>query len=307
MTMIYFQNTTDFHVNGPTAVTLGKFDGVHLGHQKLFDLITSKQKTGLTGVVFTLNPGNKKLILTEDEQTRVIEDLGVDCLIRCPFVPEISGMSPDDFVREVLVGRLHARYIAVGTDFRFGFRRAGDAAFLKSCESKYGFQVCVIQKETCRGREISSTYVREALSGGEMELVRELTGRYFFVQGDVVHGRHLGTSMGMPTANLRVSSQQMLPPDGVYISRTAFGDRRPCLYEGVTNIGVKPTVGSFERGIETYLFTKEPDLYGYTLRTELLHYMRAEQKFQNLEQLVKQIQDDIGQAKNWFERQGRIN
>lgn len=148
--MIYFHGTTDFRLDGKSAVTLGKFDGVHRGHQKLMLKILDKKHEGLLSTVFAINGREKYLILTREEQRELLENMGADVLIDCPFVPEIYTMTPEEFVQGILINRLHAAYIAVGTDFHFGHNRAGSAQFLKENEERFGFQVDIVEKEIGR-------------------------------------------------------------------------------------------------------------------------------------------------------------
>lgn len=295
--MIYFKGTTDFIINGPCAITLGKFDGVHRGHQLLMNRVLGYEKQGALSCVFTLNPNQESLILTEKEQKDVIAGLGISALVKCPFVPEISTMTPDQFVRKVLLARLHARYVIVGTDFCFGYRRAGNAQFLKDRQDEYGFRVEIIEKACFQGREISSTFVREAMEKGDMELVENLLGRPYQVGGIIVHGQHLGTKMGMPTVNVIPGREKLLPVNGVYYSVSKIGDKT---YRGVTNVGMKPTVGGTYRGVETYLFDCSEDLYGKEIQTELKHFERPEHRFENITQLRNQIQRDILRGREYF-------
>ncbi|MCD8015429.1 MAG: bifunctional riboflavin kinase/FMN adenylyltransferase [Lachnospiraceae bacterium] len=227
--MIYIQNTTDFYsamrlcesapANQPlSAVTLGKFDGLHRGHQKLLNRILQLQSDGYYGIVFSIAPEDRTALFTPEEKRHFLESYGVDCMIRCPFVPDILGMEPEAFIAEVLCRQLRAKYIVVGTDFRFGFQRKGDAAFLKKMQKKYNFTLIVEEKECYEGREISSTYIREALASADMELVRTLMGHWFPVEGTVLHGHQLGRKIGMPTINIRPDGYKLLPPPGVYYS-----------------------------------------------------------------------------------------
>ena len=295
--MKYFHGTTDFFAEGPTAVTLGKFDGVHLGHQKLMRHIKELEKEGVSSVCFALNGNEGSFLMTHNEQRRLVEELGISCLISCPFVPEIFTMSPEQFVEEILVKRLHARSIAVGTDFCFGYRRSGNAAYLKSLEQRYGFRVDILEKERLGEREISSTYVREALEQGNMELVTRLLGRPFLVEGTVLHGRKLGRTLGFPTINLIPSAQKLLPPNGVYATRTSIAGK---IYPGITNIGCKPTVSGNFRGVETYLFDLDMDLYGAQVWTQIHTFERREQKFSSVEELKAQVQKDIAFGREYF-------
>lgn len=295
--MEVFQGTTDFYIDGISAVTLGKFDGVHLGHQKLIRRIRALEDMGARSVVFALNARAGAQLFTPEEQKDVVERLGVSCLIQCPFVPKISGMGPEDFVEEILVRRLHAKYIVVGCDFRFGHQRKGDTEMLKRLGKLHGFAVEVMEKETYGEREISSTYVREALGAGRMDLVRELLGRPFAVKGVVRHGRRIGRTLGMPTVNLIPPEEKLLPPNGVYATKTCIDG---CFYQGITNIGCKPTVDGSFRGVETYLFDVDMDLYGKEIVTELYSFERPEQKFPSLEALKNQMHRDISFGKEYF-------
>lgn len=296
--MKYFHGTTDFYIEGDTAVTLGKFDGVHRGHQKLMRHIKElEKKQNVSSVCFTLNAKNGPLLLTKEEQKHVVGQMGISYFIDCPFVPEISGMSPRQFVEEILVKRLHAKYITVGTDFRFGHKRAGDVELLKELQSEYGFQVDSLEKEVYQGREISSTYIRETLEQGDMGLAAVLLGRPYSVSGQVQHGRRIGRTLGMPTVNLIPPAEKQLPPNGVYVSKT-WVEGTP--YPGVTNIGYKPTVGENFRGVETYLFDVDMDLYGADILTELYCFERPEQKFASLEELKAQMHRDISFGKEYF-------
>lgn len=296
--MKYFHGIADLLIDGETAVTLGKFDGVHRGHQKLMRHIKELEKEKkVSSVCFALNAHKGPLLLTKGEQKQVVEQMGISHFVDCPFVPEISGMSPKQFVEEILVKRLHARYIVVGTDFHFGYKRAGDVALLKSMQETYGFEVHSLEKERYQDRVISSSYIRETLEKGDMELAAILLGRPFRVSGRVLHGRRIGRTLGMPTVNLIPPVEKQLPPNGVYASKT-WVEGTP--YPGVTNIGYKPTVGEAFRGVETFLFDVDLDLYGAEIETELYCYERPEQKFASLEELKAQMHRDISFGKEYF-------
>ncbi|MCD7815003.1 MAG: bifunctional riboflavin kinase/FMN adenylyltransferase [Lachnospiraceae bacterium] len=222
--MRYIHDTTDFYIEeNPgtaqgTAITLGKFDGLHRGHQKLLHEILRLQKAGYYGIVFAIAPENRTVLFTPEEKRHMLEAQGIDCMIRCPFVPEILGMEPETFISEVLCRQLRAKQIVVGTDFRFGFQRSGDVATLKALQKKYGYTLTVVEKECYGDREISSTYIREALAGADMELVHDLMGDWYPVEGTILHGHQLGRTIGMPTINLRPDEYKLLPPPGVYYS-----------------------------------------------------------------------------------------
>ncbi|MDO4522669.1 MAG: bifunctional riboflavin kinase/FAD synthetase [Eubacteriales bacterium] len=296
--MKYLEGFMDFHMDRDTAVTLGKFDGLHRGHQQLIRRVCGKEQEGLASMVITIWPDPKaNALLTLGEKKERLRELGVSWWIDCPFLPEISHMSPEAFVQEILIERLRAKYIAVGRDFRFGYQRQGDCELLKRLQKKLGFELEIVEKETCNGREISSTYVKEALEQGEMELVQELLGYPYSIQGEVLHGRRIGRTLGMPTTNLIPSVRKLLPPNGVYATKTLWNGK---WYPGVTNIGYKPTIGEMFRGVETYLFDFDNDLYGQMIEVQLYGFERPEQKFDSIEILKEQMQRDIEFGKEYF-------
>lgn len=302
--MNYVTGTTTFHIEASCAVSLGKFDGLHRGHQKLIGRVLSKKQQGLTAAIFTFEKNPTRMlsglsgqnIMTNEERRRLLEDAGVDHLLECPFVPEFSHMEPEVFIKEVLAGQLHAAFVAVGEDFRFGYQRRGDVRMLKTLGTQYGFQVEVVKKEMSHGRDISSTYVREALHEGNIPLANELLGYRYFVSGEVLHGRQIGRTLGLPTTNLLPPEEKLLPPNGVYLTKTTLEDED---YYGITNIGYKPTVGGeTHKGVETFLFDYNGDLYGRKLTVEFLEYERPEQKFKSLEELKARILSDVHWGKS---------
>lgn len=303
--MKYITNTLDFVLQKRSIITLGKFDGLHRGHQKLLNRVKALKKAGFDTGIFTfdvspvmrLSDPSFKVILTNEERRCVAEKLGVDCLVECPFVPEIMHMKADDFIREVLVNQLKAAYVIVGPDFRFGYKREGTADLLIEKSNQYGYQVEVLDKLLDGQREISSTYIREEISAGRMEKANELLGYPFFVEGEIIHGRHLGRTIGIPTINQRPCAQKLLPPFGVYASITEI-DGEP--YFGISNIGIKPTVGDKSPGVETYLFDVNKQLYGKNAHVSLYHFIRPEYKFNALSQLQHQIKKDEVVCRKFF-------
>lgn len=296
--MEIFKNTTEFQIEEPTAISLGKFDGLHQGHQLLVDRILKKKKEGLASLIFTFDFGERPVLTLKEERRELLRREHVDYLVECPFVPALSHMEPEDFVQEVLKKRLHAKYLAVGTDFRFGYQRKGDYHLLQEMSESCGFQVEVVDKACWRGREISSTFIREELEQGHMELVNQLLGYAYSVTGEVLHGRQIGRTLGMPTTNLLPKEQKLLPPNGVYATRTVIAGE---VFEGITNIGYKPTVGGESRkGVETYLFDLDRNLYGEIIQVQFYGYERPERKFPALEALKAQIESDVAWGKEYF-------
>ncbi len=174
--MTEIHDTIDFRSPSPSVVTLGKFDGLHRGHQKLIREVLRLQDLGYYGIAFVIAPESGPTLLSPEEKRAMLEAYGIDCMIRCPYVPEILSLEPETFVSGVLVEQLKARYVVVGTDFRFGHKRSGDVELLKRLQGKYGFRLIVMEKECHEGREISSTYVKEALARGDTALASQLLG-----------------------------------------------------------------------------------------------------------------------------------
>lgn len=300
MSMKYSSGTIQFHIEEPTAVSLGKFDGLHRGHQLLLQRILAKKAEGLASVIFTFDFGRGEELMPGEERRRMLENRGVDYLLECPFIPEISHMEPEVFGQKVLVEQLHAKYLAVGRDFRFGYQRKGDYRLLQRMAHEWGFTVEVVEKAQYQGQDISSTYIRQALKQADLPLVNELLGYPYSVTGTVVHGRAMGRGMGIPTINLLPDERKLLPPNGVYATKSRVDGR---VYRGITNIGYKPTVGGErKKGIETYLFDVNEDLYEKDVAISFYAFEREEQKFHSLEELKRQMDQDVEWARRWFEQ-----
>lgn len=295
--MEYMQGPGGFYIDDDTAVTLGKFDGLHLGHQKLVSRIRELEKRNCKSVVFTLNPMEKGQILTDEERRRMAAKLGVDYLLDCPLTPEITHMGAEEFIEDILVRGLHARYLVVGCDFRFGYQRSGDFRLLQELQHRYGYTVEVLKKEQYHGRDISSTYIREELAAGHMETVGELLGYPFFVSGEVLHGQEPASGSRLSTVSLAASTRKLLPPEGVYITRTIIGK---VSFPGITNVGGSEKGRKSFRGVETYLFDFDRELLGETIEIQFLKWMRPEKSFSAREALHRQIDADISSGKEYF-------
>lgn len=295
--MEYLKIEKDFPRFTNSAVTLGKFDGMHKGHRKLVKKILEQKALGAQAVLFAFHVSSN-MILTGEERRGLLESLGVDVLLECPLDERMRHTKAENFVKEILVGDLQASYVAVGEDFRFGYERKGTPALLAELGKKYGFQVEVLPKEMDGRRKISSTYIREELNHGNMEKFAALMGMEFSVEGTVQHGRGLGRKMLLPTANLIPPKEKLMPPNGVYITVSRFGERE---YRGITNVGYKPTVGEKFLGVETYLFDCEENLYGQFCKVEFKHFQRPERKFASLELLKEQLLKDAQAGRVYFE------
>lgn len=303
--MKIIENTTEFHLERPSAVALGKFDGIHLGHRKLLNRVLEQKKRGLQAVVFTFDTsaafffgGDERELSVREEKRAAFAQMGIDVLIEFPLNPDTAATEPVTFVSRYLAEQMRTVYLCAGSDISFGKGGAGDYALLAAYAQDYGYQVELIEKVRVDGKEVSSTRVREAVRAGEMEAVTRMLGTPYSVKGKVLHGRQLGRTLGMPTANLLPDDGKLLPPNGVYYSRAHLGDR---VYRGITNIGCKPTV-SDERilGVETYLYDFAGEIYDREITVELLAFRRPERTFEGVEALRRQIEEDVAAGRNAF-------
>jgi riboflavin kinase/FMN adenylyltransferase len=304
-TMEYVAGNTDF-IYKNTAITLGKFDGLHLGHMELINRVVAFKQRGLTAVMFSflMHPGNLfsdkefELIYTEEEKVAKLNHSGIDVLISYPFTEKTRSMEPEDFIKDILVGQLDVKVIVVGKDFHFGYKAKGDVSLLKQYEEVYGYQVIAIEKRTWKRDVISSSAIRKAIKQGDIEAANAMLGTPYTLRGEVMHGRRIGRTIGMPTTNLMPPASKLLPPCGVYVSKTLIDGN---YHDGVTNIGYKPTVGEEKFiGAETFIFDFEGDLYGEMIEVELLFYMRPELKFDSLEELIIKMREDVIFAKKYL-------
>lgn len=309
--MLYYRGTKDISLNH-TVVALGKFDGLHRGHQILTDKLKAYGEKGYQTVVFTFDfhpmsllSGKKQpLIYTKEERRRIVEDLGIDVLIEYPFTQETAHMLPEDFIRDVLVRGIDARVIVVGNDFHFGYKRSGDVAFLKKHAGQYGYLVDNCEKLCVHGEEISSTMIRGFISQGDMEMVTELLGRPYEITGEVIPGKANGRTVGMPTANLAPDEGKLLPPEGVYASTIRVAGQNDQYY-ALTNIGRNPTVGDHnDLRVETHVIGFSGDLYGKKIAVSLYWHVRDEHKFNDLSEVKAQVEKDKEKAMAFFKSHG---
>lgn len=292
-------DSLDFQLNRETAVAIGKFDGVHVGHRRLLEEILEKKREGLEACVFTFDVspavvfglGDGKVLTTREEKRELFEKLGVDILVEFPMNHETASIPAEDFARRYLSAALCARFIAAGEDLSFGQYGKGDAQLLRRLSEELSFEVKTISKVKIEDTEVSSTYIRSMLEQGEMERVELFLGEPFSVQGTVRHGNHIGHTMGFPTINLYPVEEKLLPPFGVYRSKVRIGEN---MYQAISNIGKKPTIGGETKvGVETYLYDFDGDLYDRDAKVYLYHFMRPEKKFEGLYALKAQIARDV--------------
>ena len=262
---------------------------------------TSEQASDYPTVV-TFHPhpqefltGQPKQLLTPlNEKVLKIRALGIEQLVLLPFDRELAALSPDRFVASILVEKLHASRISVGEDFHFGQGRTGNAADLRAIAARFGVKVNIVPLQTCQGKRISSSAIRQALQQGNLQTANLLLGKPYRLIGTVVPGQKLGRTLGFPTANLQLPAEKFMPRWGVYAVRVLLSDcdRAPSVQLGVMNIGCRPTVSNTEPTVEVHLLDWSGDLYGKTLLVDLEQFLRPEQKFASIESLKSQIQAD---------------
>ena len=304
--MEYISGTTEFCLNKPSVISLGKFDGLHRGHELLIEYMLEKKQEGLTSVIFTFDipPKNlvqqdeAKVLTTNDEKMHIFERIGIDYLIECPFTQEFMCMEPFDFIQKI-IKELHVKAMVVGKDFHFGHNRSGDYHTLMNYAGELGYEVSVVDKMQYENRDISSTFIREEIMAGNIEKANDLLGYHYFVQGIVEHGKHLGGPvLGFPTVNLIPPANKLLPPFGVYVAEIVIDKT---IYRGIANVGCKPTIeGNHPIGVEMHIFDFDQNVYDKEVRVDFLKKVRPEQKFESIEYLKKQMQKDISFARKFL-------
>ena len=306
-------------VHGPTpssawrgcCISIGNFDGVHLGHMQLLHALGAmKKRFGCPGVVLTFHPhpaevlSNKRprRLLPIEDRARMLLARGADAVWIIPFSEEFGRQPADRFIREVLMEQLAVRGVVVGPDCRFGADRKGDSGLLKLHGEKVGFEVAVVPPLDVDGNRVSSTLVRNLLGEGSVEQAGKLLGRPYRTKGEVVRGMQVGTKLGFPTANLELGDDVLLPARGIYLIRVRLGERpgaSPAL-AGVANVGTRPTVDDGALLVEAHLFDVDRPLYGEHVTLEFLKRVRDELRFDSLEELKEAIARDVRFARDWF-------
>lgn len=283
-------------LTSPTAVALGRFDGVHLAHTAVIKSAVQKEE-GLTSAVFTFcdNPNKEasQVLCTEEEKQRLIEECGIQVLINATF-ESVRNLSAEDFVSLVLKKSLNAKAVFCGYNYRFAKGASADVNTLKALCKKEGIQVTCVNEYVCDNTTVSSTAIRTLLSEGDVSRAKKLLGRSYTLEGRVVHGNAIGRTIETPTLNLDVSKNKLLPRFGVYAALAHIGENT---HKAVANIGLKPTVGSDSPTVEVYLLDANGDFYEKEVTLELVAFIRSEQKFENLDKLKEAIAIDTDKAK----------
>lgn len=299
-------NIQEIHLEEETAVAIGKFDGLHIGHRRLLDRILAEKKNGLKACVFTFDPApavlfgfsDGKELTTREEKRKICEAMGIDLLIEFPMTYETAATPARQFAEDILADRMNAKLIVAGNDLSFGDKGAGNTELLRQVGEQKGFRVETVEKVSYEGTDVSSTYVRRTVEAGDMLLAEQLLGMPYPVCGEVLKGNQIGRTLGFPTLNQIPVESKLLPPNGVYFSVARVGGK---LYKAISNVGTKPTVGDgFARGVETYLYDFNENIYGEDITVYLSEFRRPEQRFASLEALKRQLEEDItaGAAKN---------
>lgn len=313
--MIISNSLPSFNKTERSCVTIGSFDGVHKGHVKIIQsLVATAQREGLLSVVFTFSPHPRKIVHPElkielltslEEKASLLESLGVDYLIVYPFTEDFSRLSPQDYVKEILVDGLHSKKIIIGYDHRFGRNRKANIDDLIQFGSQYDFDIQKIEAEQLDQVAISSTKIREALKEGAIEKAHHYLGYPYSLSGTVITGNQLGRKINFPTANLAIKeTDKLIPREGVYVVKS-FIDQQ-WIY-GMMNIGTNPTVSGKEQRIEIHFFNFSKDLYQRELSVQLLKRLRDEQKFDSIDSLKNQLNVDRENSLNWIESKNLLS
>ena len=316
--MNVFRGPTQFSAGPACALTIGNFDGVHRGHRALLEqLVKGAQTRGLVSCVMTFEPHPKEFFSPEQAPPRILNlrdklaalsELGIDRVVVEHFNAAFASLSPEEFVSEILVKRLHAKWILIGDDFRYGAKRAGNFASLQAAGQKYGFEVSSIQTILEDGERISSSALRTALANGEMQQAQKLLGRPYAISGHVIHGQQLGRKLGFPTLNLAVANHlhhRKPATTGIFTAQVLGLSDKPL--PAVASLGVRPTVEDAGRVLlETHIFDFEQDVYGKIITVELLEKIRDEAKYDDLATLTKAIAADALHARNYFQKKAYV-
>lgn len=290
-----------FHLS--CVLALGCFDGVHIGHAAVIgEAVRTAHRLSLPAVVWTFSepprnfysPGSAPLLADAELKRQIIASLGADVLVEITFNEENSAVSPEDFFRDTVLGNFSARHVVCGFNFTFGAGGKGNSALLASLCSEYRVGFTEVPPVSVGKEAVSSSAIRRYIESGETEMAARMLGRPYSFESEVINGQHLARRLGFPTFNQEIGGKLCMPRFGVYFSRAAVAE---CKLFGITNIGKRPTVDGHGIFAETHILDYGEDLYGRTIRVELLEFMRPERKFGSVDELAKQVISDIGEAK----------
>jgi len=298
--VVTVQSISNYDKKHPTAITIGTFDGVHIGHRKILErLINDAKKTNLRSTVLTFFPHPRmvlqkdteiRLLNTIQEKIKILEHIGLDYLIIHPFTLEFSRISSTEFVRDILVNELKAKKIIIGYDHRFGRNRNANIQDLFAFGNTFNFEVEEIAAQEIDDVSVSSTKIRNALIDGDIKTANEYLGYNYMLTGDVKKGKGLGRQLSFPTANLFIAEKyKLIPKNGVYVVKSILNGK---LFYGMMNIGFNPTVDGSTKSIEIHFFDFNSDLYGQNIQVDIIERIRDEHKFKSLEELKTQLLKD---------------
>lgn len=291
------------------VLTIGKFDGVHLGHQAVLkNVLKTAKELDLPAVVMVFEPQPEEMFAPENAPARLsplrdkytqLAELGVHSLLCVRFSRHFAGQVPQEFIQNYLLEKLGVKFLVIGDDFRFGANRSGDFAFLKREGKRLGFDVASTASFCLQDNRISSTAIRQALAASNFALAKDMLGRIFCIKGRVVKGEQNGRKIGFPTANILIKRQKS-PLTGVFAVQVLYKNR---VYNGVANVGMRPTLNGRKTQLEAHIFEFNEDIYGQELAVEFVAKIRDERKFSSLEELTKQIEIDAQQARHVLKQQ----
>jgi len=291
-----------------TVIALGNFDGIHVGHQEnIRRTVKSARIAGYKSAVFTFNnhpknviagKGVVKNIMYQDEKIEMLKRMGVNYLFTIDFDYNISHTDPEEFIINVLMNKMNCKEIYCGFNYRFGYKAAGTTDLLMDVGRRRGFGLHVMDPIKVKGQVVSSTLIRDLIAEGKVDECKLMLGRYYSIGGEVVRGNMIGRTIGFPTSNILIDESMVTPSNGVYITRCNYGFKQ---YEGITNVGIKPTIGDNKRVIETHIFDFNKDIYGRLIKVEFIKKIRDEMKFPSVDALAEQIDKDCKTAREYHE------
>ena len=299
--MRVYNDIPEFQPKGKAIVTSGTFDGVHIGHQKILKTLQEiASQTGGETVLITFWPHPRlvldpiddkiKLLTLFEEKARVLARYGLDHLVKIPFTREFSELSSTEFIEKILVDGLGTETLVIGYDHKFGKNREGSFESLKANSAQWGFSIKEIPRQDIEKVGVSSSRIRQALAAGDIHISNKYLGYEYCLNGEVVPGDKLGRKLGYPTANIHIASDlKLIPAGGIYAIRVIHDGQN---YDGMLNIGTRPTVGGSKRTIEAHIFDFDKDIYGDEIRIQLVKRIRFEQKFASLDLLKAQLTED---------------
>lgn len=287
-----------------TSIALGNFDGIHVGHQKLIKTMVSKSKElGLKSSLLLfkshtktiIDNSNTQMITNNDQKFNIAKELGVDIIYLIDFNERLMNLSAEEFVKNIIIDKMNGKLVVVGFDYKFGYKASGDSKYLSELGKRYDFDVIVLSPVYKDEKVISSSTIRELISSGKMVESSKILGRPYSMFGKVISGKNRGNKLGFPTANIEPTNSYIIPKSGVYMTNTIIGNKR---YLSATNIGYNPTFNENTLKIETHILDFNENIYGEILNIEFIEFIRDDIKFDNTDDLITQMKNDIEWIKN---------